>query len=351
MVPKLSDTQAVLLAAAAARPGLSVLPAPEALRLKGAALERTLSALLGRGLIAAAPTAARAKMSKWVGGPDADAADRRRLIITAAGLEAIGVESAQAGDGTPDAVPAQRAYPETQRARPGGKLGVLLDAVSRPEGATLGDLSAAAGWPAAYDARRHHPAPPAGLRRAHRQHGDAQGLSPGPGGLIPMPGLSETGGADVAPPPAEALAARIEALPSLSIADLRQAWSAAWGRPPPKGARRRLLMLGIAWQWQAELYGGFSRSAERRLATLEAAFRQSAAPSPNRHRPSSQGWLVPGSRLIRVWKAERHEVEVTETGYLWRGRSWASLSSIARAITGVRRNGPAFFGLRDKDAP
>jgi hypothetical protein len=42
-------------------------------------------------------------------------------------------------------------------------------------------------------------------------------------------------------------------------------------------------------------------------------------------------------------------VEVTETGYLWRGRCWASLSSIAREITGTRRNGPAFFGLRDGD--
>ena len=37
MVPKLSDTQAILLAAAAARPDLSVLPAPETLGLKGAA--------------------------------------------------------------------------------------------------------------------------------------------------------------------------------------------------------------------------------------------------------------------------------------------------------------------------
>ena len=93
-----------------------------------------------------------------------------------------------------------------------------------------------------------------------------------------MPSLSETGGADVAPPTAEALEARIEALPDLSIADLRQAWAAAWGTPPPKGARRRLLMLGIAWRWQAELHGGYSRSAERRLAMLEAAFRQSGAP-------------------------------------------------------------------------
>ena len=98
------------------------------------------------GLIAAAPTSGRAKKSKWVGGPNAGEGDRRRPIITAAGLEAIGVESQQAGDGTPDAVPEQRIHPKTQRARPGGKLGVLLDAVSRPEGATLEDLTAASGW-------------------------------------------------------------------------------------------------------------------------------------------------------------------------------------------------------------
>ena len=156
-------------------------------------------------------------------------------------------------------------------------------------------------------------------------------------------------GAVPAPPDFPALG-RIEALTELPIGDLRQAWLEAWSAPPPKGARRRLLMLGIAWQWQAELHGGFSRSAERRLALLEAEHRQSAAPSPNGHRPSQER-LVPGSRLIRVWNMEQHEVQVTETGYLWRGQSWTSLSAVAREITGTRRNGPAFFGLRDGDAP
>ena len=161
---------------------------------------------------------------------------------------------------------------------------------------------------------------------------------------------SESGGANVAPALGEALEARIRALPGLSIAALRQAWGAAWGAPPPKGARRRLLMLGIAWQWQAELYGGFSRSAERRLALLEAEHRQSGAATQHR-RPPSQAELRPGSRLIRIWKADRHEVQVTEAGYHWRGETWASLSAVAREITGTRRNGPAFFGLRDGDLP
>ena len=162
--------------------------------------------------------------------------------------------------------------------------------------------------------------------------------------------VMENGGAGIAPPPLQPLQARIAALSELPIAALRQAWSAAWGAPPPKGARRRLLMLGIAWRWQAEVEGGFSKPLQRRLATLEAAFRQGGAPQLNGHGHSRPG-LLPGARLIRIWKAERHEVLVAESGYLWGGRSWGSLSSIARAITGTRRSGPAFFGLRDREAP
>ena len=89
-MPKLSETQAVLLAAAAARPDLSVLPPPETLGLKGAALERTLKALQGRGLIAAAPVEGRAKRSKWA--DPATAGERERLIVTPAGRAAIAAE-------------------------------------------------------------------------------------------------------------------------------------------------------------------------------------------------------------------------------------------------------------------
>ena len=59
---------------------------------------------------------------------------------------------------------------------------------------------------------------------------------------------------------------------------------------------------------------------------------------------------MPGARLIRTWQEQRHEVLVTEADYLWRDRSWVSLSAIAREITGTRRNGPAFFGLRQERA-
>ena len=146
------------------------------------------------------------------------------------------------------------------------------------------------------------------------------------------------------------LESRIAGLADLQIGGLRNAWSVTWGAPPPKGARRRLLMLGIAWKWQAGTQGGLSRQLERRLASLEAGFRHNDAVDVAAGKRAVTPRLLPGARLIRVWKEERHEVHVTETGFLWRGGSFASLSAIAREITGNRRNGPACFGLRDGSA-
>ena len=122
MMPKLSDTQAVLLAAAAARADLSVLPAPETLKLKGAALERTLKALLGRGLIAEAPMTGRGS-DVDVGRPRRRSGERKRLVITPAGLDAIGVESQRAGDGATDAAAEQRQQPRAARRATGRQAG------------------------------------------------------------------------------------------------------------------------------------------------------------------------------------------------------------------------------------
>jgi len=157
--------------------------------------------------------------------------------------------------------------------------------------------------------------------------------------------LGVGGAPEIAPPDEENLAARLVALAELPLPQLKQAWASSWGSPPPKGARRRFLMLGIAWRWQAQVHGGFSRATERRLTALEATFRQS-------RRIETAGLnqgprLMPGTRLVREWRGERHEVHVTEAGYIWCGRTHDSLSAIARTITGARRNGPAFFGLRD----
>lgn len=156
---------------------------------------------------------------------------------------------------------------------------------------------------------------------------------------------SPGGRPETAPPDSESLARRLAGLPDLPVPALKVAWAAAWGMPPPKGARRSFLMLGIAWRWQARIHGGFSRKLVARLAALERAFRQDWSATLDGSATAPR--LLPGARLVRVWRGERQEVHVVEGGFHWQGRTWTSLSVIAREITGSRRNGPAFFGLRN----
>jgi hypothetical protein len=50
--------------------------------------------------------------------------------------------------------------------------------------------------------------------------------------------------------------------------------------------------------------------------------------------------------LVREYQGERHTVTVVPGGYVWREATYASLSTIARAITGTAWSGPRFFGAR-----
>src|ERR1700719_2558347 len=56
--------------------------------------------------------------------------------------------------------------------------------------------------------------------------------------------------------------------------------------------------------------------------------------------------LKPGTVLVREYQGDRHTVTVVPNGYVWHETTYASLSVIARAITGTAWNGPRFFGLR-----
>ena len=69
-------------------------------------------------------------------------------------------------------------------------------------------------------------------------------------------------------------------------------------------------MLGIAWKWQAAIHGGLPKPLERRLAALEAGLLRGGAVDGAASARTAIPRLMPGARLIRVWKGERHEVQV-----------------------------------------
>ncbi len=122
---------------------------------------------------------------------------------------------------------------------------------------------------------------------------------------------------------------------------LRTLWGEAFGRPAPKRISRDLLLRALAYHVQEQTEGGLSKAALRRLASIaEPKGNGSRPPRPATPRPR------PGTRLIREWRGEVHQVTVLDQGFDYRGERYASLSQIARTITGTRWSGPLFFGLR-----
>ena len=72
--------------------------------------------------------------------------------------------------------------------------------------------------------------------------------------------------------------------------------------------------------------------------SISASGRLARQPRSKRQTPQ------PGTRLLREWGGELHEVTVTDRGYAYRGIVYTSLTAVAIRITGTRWSGPRFFG-------
>ena len=135
------------------------------------------------------------------------------------------------------------------------------------------------------------------------------------------------------------LSRMLEALPALSPAELRSEWRRLYRSQPPR-LSRDLLIRAIAYRIQELRYGGLNKATRRKLAALVTAplSEEEIAPEPA---PK----IRPGARLVREWNGRTHTVTVKEEGFTYAGRSYRSLTAIAREITGAHWSGPRFFGL------
>lgn len=139
----------------------------------------------------------------------------------------------------------------------------------------------------------------------------------------------------------KSIAETIAGLKALDAPALRARWAEAFGRPAPKRISRDLLLRALAYRVQEHAEGGLGKVALRRLVKVGGSADEAvpAASSPVLR-------LKPGTRLVREWRGEVHQVTVLDQGFDYRGTRFASLSRIAREITGTHRSGPLFFGLR-----
>jgi hypothetical protein len=142
------------------------------------------------------------------------------------------------------------------------------------------------------------------------------------------------------------LSSELVDLAAMNYSDLHLAWRRHCRSVPPKKISRDILELGIAWKIQENRLGGLGTAVKRQLAELAKTMATKSDLAKQRAVA-----LKPGARVLRSWEGVTHEVLVVEDGFLWAGKTWASLSAIAREITGTRWSGPRFFGLNARVDP
>jgi hypothetical protein len=144
------------------------------------------------------------------------------------------------------------------------------------------------------------------------------------------------------------LEAEIARLRGLNFKALRARWRTSFGRNAPPHLARHLLFAMLAYRLQAEVVGDLDAETVRFLERIDLApSKQAAVPIAQAFEWRTRD-LSAGTVLTREWDGQHHKVMVLDGGFAWQGRTYSSLSEIAKAITGTKWNGPRFFGLRDK---
>ena len=125
-------------------------------------------------------------------------------------------------------------------------------------------------------------------------------------------------------------------------------WRNHLGGTAPAHVPTWLMARLLAYRIQAAAFGDLDAKTQRRLRSFQDAESHSApVPFANRSPATRDGVdLRPGALLAREWRGRLERVTVLSEGFAWNGDTYASLSMVAKAITGTSWNGHRFFGLR-----
>jgi hypothetical protein len=156
------------------------------------------------------------------------------------------------------------------------------------------------------------------------------------------------------------IAKEVAALPRLSFAQLRARYAELFHEPTRVG-NRSWLVRRIAWRLQALAEGDLSDRARQYAAQIvnDADLRLlppkaveptqpavvTVAPKPVRPQQPDSRLPQPGSTITRLYKGQTLQVEVLPAGFAYQGSVYASLSAVAKAITGSHCGGFLFFRL------
>ena len=116
-------------------------------------------------------------------------------------------------------------------------------------------------------------------------------------------------------------------------------WETAFGATPPPFLSVGFMQKACAYEAQSKRHGGLPATTRRTLTKIATGKKAEVAMAPS---------LSPGAHLVREWNGRTYQVHVVEGGFEMDGKTWRSLSVIAKHITGATWSGPRFFGLNGR---
>ena len=137
----------------------------------------------------------------------------------------------------------------------------------------------------------------------------------------------------------------IEELKSLPRNELIEKWQEVFKSPAPVDLNKSYFIKHITWQEQANKHGGLAVGTQKRLKKLMQKYKQTKDLKSTDIKTSQPFSIQSGTKLIREFKSQKHEVIALEKGFSYNGKNYKSLSAIANEITGTRWNGKKFFGV------
>ncbi|SPF76014.1 hypothetical protein ALP8811_01010 [Aliiroseovarius pelagivivens] len=112
-------------------------------------------------------------------------------------------------------------------------------------------------------------------------------------------------------------------------------WRRAFKSDPPRYLSIPFMQRVLAHDLQCRKLGGLSAANKRVLKAVLAGGDANEAVQN----------VGEGATLVREWNGRVYRVQAVSEGYVLDGKTYRSLSAVARHITSAHWSGPRFFGL------
>lgn len=141
---------------------------------------------------------------------------------------------------------------------------------------------------------------------------------------------------------------QVTSLQNLNINELKQFYVTLHGTEPSVYSKG-FLIKRVAHRLQEIAYGGLSERVQKKLDDIldENGFDEKGMQTnkPRGRLKQVKNQPIAGAVFVRDWNSKRYQVTALDDGFEYDGKKYRSLTAVAQVITGVHRNGRAFFGL------